>query len=223
MLRAGSAIAPDSPALTFFAEASRFQEATVWSHRELFRRVTQAGNLFRRLGVERGDAVAVHPAESAGNASRDLGRRGGRDRLRDQPSPRSPAAGGASEGGRAEASGDARPDARDRSLDKGDGRRRRARTISARCSRSTWRLTSPQPKGRRSALCAELDRPRSRFPCSTFAANWKRSRRRARFRAAEARRHLLLLLHRRHDRRAKNRAAHPFLGGVRRLGDDLLQ
>src|SRR5271165_6895524 len=58
MLRAGAAIAPEAPALTFFAEASRFKEATVWSHRELFHRITQAGNLFRRLGVERGDAVA---------------------------------------------------------------------------------------------------------------------------------------------------------------------
>ncbi len=59
MLMAGAAIAPDAPALTFFAEASRFEDATVWSHRELSRRITQAGNLFRRLGVERGDAVAV--------------------------------------------------------------------------------------------------------------------------------------------------------------------
>src|SRR5208283_3908106 len=58
MLRAGAAIAPDAPALTFFARVSRFKEATVWSHRELFRRITQAGNLFRRLGVERDDAVA---------------------------------------------------------------------------------------------------------------------------------------------------------------------
>src|SRR5208283_1728220 len=58
MLRVGAAIAPEAPALTFLAEASRFKEATVWSHRELFRRITQAGNLFRRLGVERDDAVA---------------------------------------------------------------------------------------------------------------------------------------------------------------------
>src|SRR5271157_3796140 len=58
MLRAGATIAPDAPALTFFAEASRFKKATVWSHRELFGRITQAGNLFRRLGVERGDTVA---------------------------------------------------------------------------------------------------------------------------------------------------------------------
>src|SRR5271157_2928503 len=58
MLRAGATIAPDAPALSFFAQVSRFRQATVWSHRELFRRITQAGNLFRRLGVERGDAVA---------------------------------------------------------------------------------------------------------------------------------------------------------------------
>ena len=58
MLRRGAAIAPDAPALTFLADASRFAEATVWSHRELFRRITRAGNLFRRLGVGRGEAVA---------------------------------------------------------------------------------------------------------------------------------------------------------------------
>ena len=58
MLKDGAAIAPDAPALTFFAEAKRYRDATVWSHRELFRRITQAGNLFRRLGVERDDAVA---------------------------------------------------------------------------------------------------------------------------------------------------------------------
>ena len=58
MLKAGAAIAPDAPALTFFAEAKRYRDATVWSHRELFRRVTQAGNLFRRLGVGRDEAVA---------------------------------------------------------------------------------------------------------------------------------------------------------------------
>ena len=58
MLKAGAALAPDSPALSFFAEVRRFTKVTVWTHRELFARITQAGNLFRRLGVERGDAVA---------------------------------------------------------------------------------------------------------------------------------------------------------------------
>ena len=58
MLMAGAAIAPDAPALTFLADAKQLQMTTVWSHRQLFRRITQAANLFRRLGVERGDAVA---------------------------------------------------------------------------------------------------------------------------------------------------------------------
>ncbi|MGO9336587.1 MAG: acyl-CoA synthetase [Terracidiphilus sp.] len=58
MLKTGAALAPDAPALTFFAEVHRFEKATVFTHRELFKRITQAGNLFRRLGVELGDAVA---------------------------------------------------------------------------------------------------------------------------------------------------------------------
>lgn len=58
MLKTGAALAPDWPALSFFAEVRRFKKATVWTHRELFKRITQAGNLFRRLGVERSDAVA---------------------------------------------------------------------------------------------------------------------------------------------------------------------
>jgi fatty-acyl-CoA synthase len=58
MLKKGAALAPDSPALSFFAEVRRFKKATVWTHRELFEQITQAGNLFRRLGVERGDSVA---------------------------------------------------------------------------------------------------------------------------------------------------------------------
>lgn len=58
MLRTRAALAPDDPALTFFAETSRLNEATVWSYRELVRKITQAGNLFHRLGVERDDAVA---------------------------------------------------------------------------------------------------------------------------------------------------------------------
>jgi fatty-acyl-CoA synthase len=58
MLKAGAALAPGSPALSFFVEVYRFQEATVWTHRELLQQITQAGNLFRRLGVERDDVVA---------------------------------------------------------------------------------------------------------------------------------------------------------------------
>ncbi len=58
MLEAGAGIAPNAPALTFFAQTKQFKQATVWSHRELFRQITQAANLFRRLGVGRDDAVA---------------------------------------------------------------------------------------------------------------------------------------------------------------------
>jgi fatty-acyl-CoA synthase len=58
MMRAGTAIAPDAPALSFFAHISRFTRATAWTHRELFGLINQAANLFRRLGVERADAVA---------------------------------------------------------------------------------------------------------------------------------------------------------------------
>jgi len=46
MLKTGAALGSGSPALSF------------WTHRQLFMRITQAANLFRRLGVERGDAVA---------------------------------------------------------------------------------------------------------------------------------------------------------------------
>lgn len=60
MLRAGAAITPDAPALSFFADATLFKSATVWSHRELFRRITQAANMFRRLGILPRDA-AIRP------------------------------------------------------------------------------------------------------------------------------------------------------------------
>jgi fatty-acyl-CoA synthase len=58
MLRAGAALAPDAPALSFFAQVKRFNKAARWSYRELFTRVVQSANLFRRLGVERNDVVA---------------------------------------------------------------------------------------------------------------------------------------------------------------------
>ncbi len=55
MLRRGAAIAP---ALTFFAEAGRFRETAVWSHRDALPPHHPGGRLFRRLGVERGEAFA---------------------------------------------------------------------------------------------------------------------------------------------------------------------
>ncbi len=58
MLKAGAAVAADAPALSFFFQASRAGKASTWSHRQLFARITQAGNMLRRLGVGRQDVVA---------------------------------------------------------------------------------------------------------------------------------------------------------------------
>src|SRR5271166_7069538 len=58
MLRAGAALAPDAPALSFFPLAADYARSFVWSHAELIRDVTRAANAFRRLGVERKDVVA---------------------------------------------------------------------------------------------------------------------------------------------------------------------
>ena len=58
MLRAGAALAPDAPALSFFPLAADYARPFVLSHADLVRDVTRAANAFRRLGVERKDVVA---------------------------------------------------------------------------------------------------------------------------------------------------------------------
>jgi fatty-acyl-CoA synthase len=58
MLCAGAAIAPDATALSFFLKASEHKRPFHWSFRQLVQNVTKAANLFRRLGIERGDVVA---------------------------------------------------------------------------------------------------------------------------------------------------------------------
>lgn len=58
MLRAGAAIAPGATALSFFLKASDHKQSFHWSFRQVVQNVTKAANLFRRLGVERGDVVA---------------------------------------------------------------------------------------------------------------------------------------------------------------------
>src|SRR5271165_7306216 len=58
MLRAGAALAPDAPAISFFPLAADYARPFVWSHADLVRNVTRAANAFRRLGVERKDVVA---------------------------------------------------------------------------------------------------------------------------------------------------------------------
>ena len=58
LLRQGAAIEPGAPALSFFLRSQDFRDPFVWSHQEWFERITQTGNMFRRLGVERDDVVA---------------------------------------------------------------------------------------------------------------------------------------------------------------------
>ncbi|MDP9026824.1 MAG: acyl-CoA synthetase, partial [Actinomycetota bacterium] len=58
MLKAGTEIAPDAPALSFFLRTSDYKRPTVWTHRELLRGIHRAANTFRRLGIQRDDVVA---------------------------------------------------------------------------------------------------------------------------------------------------------------------
>lgn len=58
MLAQGAAINPDAPALSFFLRAPDYASPVVWTHSELLYRVTQTANLFRRLGIGRGDVIA---------------------------------------------------------------------------------------------------------------------------------------------------------------------
>ena len=223
MLRAGAEIAPDAPALTFFAEASQFKRTTVWSHRELFRRITQAGNLFRRLGVERGDAVAfilpnlpethlaIWGGEAAGIAFAI-----------------SPLLEGEQLAGLLKA---VEP--------------KLLVTLAPAPGTDLWRKATLAAVGltnlravlavdmapyvaaaERSALrsLAEFGKTALEVPVLDFRVELEKERADALdFDAAEARGRLLVFLHRRHDRRAENRATHPLLRSVRRLGDDVLQ
>ncbi|PWR18297.1 acyl-CoA synthetase [Zavarzinia compransoris] len=58
MLVAGAALAPDAPALSFFAAAKDFGRPAVWRHRDLIRDIHRTANMFRRLGIGRQDVVA---------------------------------------------------------------------------------------------------------------------------------------------------------------------
>ncbi|HBO2549583.1 TPA: acyl-CoA synthetase [Pseudomonas aeruginosa] len=49
----------NAPALSFFFNVEQHQQPHRWSYAELFADITRAANLFRRLGVNRGDVVAV--------------------------------------------------------------------------------------------------------------------------------------------------------------------
>ncbi|MCF4164122.1 acyl-CoA synthetase [Zavarzinia compransoris] len=58
MLAAGARLSPDAPALSFFARTRDFAKPRVWRFRDLMRDVNRAANMFRRLGIGRGDVVA---------------------------------------------------------------------------------------------------------------------------------------------------------------------
>lgn len=58
LLARGAAIAPDAPALSFFARVQDHDRPQVWSHRAWLARITQTANMLRRLGVQRSDVVA---------------------------------------------------------------------------------------------------------------------------------------------------------------------
>lgn len=57
-LRRGAAIAPGSPALSFFLRTSDFRRPFVWTHAELLADITRTANALRRLGIGRADVVA---------------------------------------------------------------------------------------------------------------------------------------------------------------------
>ncbi len=58
MLMQGRNKAPDAPALSFFLQTADHARPTVLSYHELFSRITQAANMFRRLGIGPRDVVA---------------------------------------------------------------------------------------------------------------------------------------------------------------------
>lgn len=58
MIKAGAAIEPNSPALSFFLRVEDFKAPVTWSYAELLADITRAARMFRRLGVNRGDVVA---------------------------------------------------------------------------------------------------------------------------------------------------------------------
>ena len=49
---------PEAPALSFIADVEHYTRPATWTYRELLADITRAANLFRRLGVNKGDAIA---------------------------------------------------------------------------------------------------------------------------------------------------------------------
>lgn len=58
LLSEGAKVRPDAAALSFFLRTEDHQRPYVWTHREWMAKITQAANMFRQLGVQRGDVLA---------------------------------------------------------------------------------------------------------------------------------------------------------------------
>ena len=58
LLAQGTTLAPQSPALSFFLTSAEYRRPWTWTHKEWLGRITQAANMFRKLGVGRQDVVA---------------------------------------------------------------------------------------------------------------------------------------------------------------------
>jgi acyl-CoA synthetase (AMP-forming)/AMP-acid ligase II len=58
LIARGAAIDPQAPALSFFARVEDHANPARWTHARLLAEITRAANLFRRLGIQRGDVVA---------------------------------------------------------------------------------------------------------------------------------------------------------------------
>ena len=58
LLARGAALAPQSPALSFFLTAADYQRPWSWTYGEWLGRITQTANMFRKLGIQRQDVIA---------------------------------------------------------------------------------------------------------------------------------------------------------------------
>lgn len=58
LLRQGAAQRPDAPALSFFLRTDDHARPFVWTHRQWLGQITRAANMFRHMGVGRGDVIA---------------------------------------------------------------------------------------------------------------------------------------------------------------------
>ena len=58
LLARGAALAPQSPAVSFFLTAADYKRPWSWTYGEWLGRITQTANMFRKLGVERQDVIA---------------------------------------------------------------------------------------------------------------------------------------------------------------------